>query len=621
MCAIAGYVGNLNRDKLILMLDSMSHRGPDDRGTYIKDSLGLGHNRLSIIELTKLGHQPMFDDAKSIAIVFNGEIYNYQELKRELEKSFHFKSQSDTEVIIYAYKKWGINCLERLNGMFSFVIYDLKQNLLFGARDRLGEKPLKYLLKDDLFAFASEVKALVKVNPDGPEIDYEAISDYLTLQYVPSPKTGFKDIYKLPPGHYFIYKNKKLRIQKYWDIDYSKKINLSDNDWEDLLEENINKAVKDRLVSDVPLGAFLSGGVDSSSVVAFMARNSSRPINTFSVGFNDPKYDESSYAKIVSKLYGTKHSLVKVEVKDFKETFTKVPDYYDEPIADNSTTPTMFLSNFSRKKIKVALSGDGGDENFAGYERYNIVDFGRIYKNIPKTVRDLLIRPTANLFSSVFPGTLTNRIKIYTSTFNQPFYQRYLNYSLFFNNKEKENIYSNNFARETRGKNTLLMYKDIFNKGINNIDNALFFDIKSYLPEDLMYKIDMASMSCGLEVRAPLLDYKLMELTAQIPASKKIKFFNKKYIFKKMLIDKNILPEEIVNRPKKGFILPIKHWLKNELKEYVISELGSQKFRQMGVFENKKLDKYLENYFASKIDYSNNIFSLLALARWINKYF
>ncbi len=615
MCGIVGYVGDVGREKVEKMLQATRHRGPDDSGIFIKGNIGLGTNRLAIIDLSPKGHQPMFDDEKSICIVYNGEIYNFMEVRQKLEKQFKFRSNSDTEVIIYAYKKWGINCLRYLNGMFAFVIYDMKNNLLFGTRDRLGEKPLKYFFDGKTFVFASEIKGILSVVKEKPKMDTEALSDYLTLQYVPAPKTGFKNIYKLPSASYFIFKEGKLKINKYWNLDFSKKLNLSESEWIELLEEKVNKSVKDRMVSDVPIGAFLSGGVDSSATTAFMAMNSAKRIKTFSIGFTDPAFDETRYSKQIAELYCTDHSYIKINSKIFKEELPKISDYYDEPFADNSLIPTLFLSRFVRKDVTVALSGDGGDENFAGYDRYNIVAFGDYYSLLPRKLRNYLVKPVISSLFNLSPNLLTARLKTFSDTFDAPFYKRYMYYKSFFNTQDKENILSK------ITNDTFLIDKDQFDSRLTDVDNALKADINSYLPEDLLYKMDIASMSASLEVRAPLLDYELMELTAKIPSNLKIKNFNKKYIFKKMLIEKNIIPENIVNRPKRGFNAPIGDWLRKDLKEYTLSQLNSKKFRQTGIFDDDKLDSYVNKYFSSDLGHHNNIFALLTLSNWINKFF
>lgn len=615
MCGIAGYVGDVSREKIAKMLHSISHRGPDDSGMFVRGQVGLGNNRLAVIDITPKGHQPMFDDERSLCIVYNGEIYNFIEIRRQLGKEYKFKSNSDTEVIIYAYKKWGVNCLKHLNGMFAFVIYDIKNNLLFGARDRRGEKPLKYFFDGETFIFASEIKGILPVLKEKPKMDIEAIGDYLTLQYVPAPKTGFQNIYKLPSASYFVFKEGKLKINKYWSLDFSKKLNLSENEWVEVLEEKINKSVKNRMISDVPIGAFLSGGVDSGATTAFMAMNSTKRIKTFSIGFTDPKFDETKYSKQIAELYCTDHSYIKINSKIFKEELPKISDYYDEPFADNSLIPTLFLSRFARKDVTVALSGDGGDENFAGYDRYNIVAFGDYYRLMPRKLRNYLVRPIMNSLYNLSPNLLNTRLKTFSNTFEEPFYKRYMNYKSFFNDNDKD------FILSKPGKDTFLIDKDQFDNKLTDIDNALKADINSYLPEDLLYKMDIASMSSGLEVRAPLLDYELMELTAKIPSSLKIRNFNKKYIFKRMLIEKNILPVNIINRSKRGFNAPIGDWLQTDLKEYTLSQLNSKKFRQSEIFDDRKLDNYINTYYSSKLDYHNNIFALLTLSNWINKFF
>ncbi len=615
MCGIVGFVGDGDRTTISKMLQITSHRGPDDSGIYINKNVGLGNNRLAVIDLSRKGHQPMFDGEKSISIVYNGEIYNFLQIKEELKKYYHFKSDSDTEVILYAYKKWGTNCLDHLNGMFAFVIYDIKKNLLFGARDRLGEKPFKYYWDKKNFIFASELKAILSVLKTKPKMDFKAINDYLTLQYVPAPLTGFENIFKLAPGHFFILKDGKLTINKYWEIDYSKKFQFSEDEWIEVLEKKIEESIKARMISDVPVGSFLSGGIDSSTVTAFMAKNSSKRIKTFSVGFNDPVFDETKYAGEVAKIYHTDHSSIKITAKLFGDELQNIVDYYDEPFADNSLIPSLFLSRLARKDVTVALSGDGGDENFAGYDRYSIVYLNNLYEKLPKVFRDLAIKLAINTLYGLTPSTFTSRLKTFVNTFDYKFYKRYLYYMSFMNDIDKR------FILRKYENDTFSIFKDNYNTKLDLVDNALNIDICSYLPEDLLYKMDTASMSASLEVRAPLLDYQLMELSAQMPSEYKVNMFNKKIIFKKMLLKKKLLTENIINRPKRGFNAPIKKWLKNDLKGFVMEELASKKFRDSGLFNNKNLDIYINNYYTGNLNYGNNIFALLTLSLWINKYF
>lgn len=582
MCAIAGFVGSLNRASLEKMLKVLNHRGPDDSGLFIDGKVGLGNNRLSILDLSPNGHQPMYNVGKTVCIVYNGEIYNFADVRKKLEQKYKFQSHTDTEVILHAYEEWGVNCLKMLNGMFAFVVYDRQKDLLFGARDRLGEKPLKYYWDGATFVFASEVKAILSVLPKKPEIDKEAIREFLNFQYVPAPKTGFEKIFKLPPASYFIFQNKKLKISRYWNLDFSEKLNMPERDWEDEIFRIIQESVESRMVSDVPVGALLSGGVDSSAVVALMSRFTHSRIKTFSIGFDDLSFDETKYAQEVSKLYQTDHYSQKVGKKTMQDVLVSFCEYYDEPFSDNSLVPSLLLSKMAGEKVKVVLSGDGGDENFAGYERYQVVKFGQFYKNVHPILRGA-IRLPAQFF---------DKTRLFTNTFDLPFQEKYVHYNPYFKKESKMSI---------RG----------YNNKLSDLDNALHFDIKSYLPEDLLYKVDIASMSASLEVRAPFLNYQLLELTAKMPNSLKIKNLQTKYIFKKVLKDKNLLPKNIINRKKRGFIMPVDKWLKGSMKGFVADQLASRKFMDLEILDDvKSVDKLN----------GNQIFTLLSLSLWLQKY-
>lgn len=617
MCAIAGYYGGGNNTYLKKMLLALKHRGPDDSGSFIDGPVGLGNNRLSIIDLSKNGHQPLFNEDNSMCIVHNGEIYNFRTLKKDLENRHRFKSYTDTEVILHAYEEWGANCLKRLNGMFAFVIYDRRKKLLFGARDRLGEKPLKYYIDGNTFVFASEVKGLLPMVKN-KEIDTEALDDYLTFQYVPAPKTGLKKVYKLPAGHYFLYSAGGLRIKRYWNIKFTEKLFLSEEEWEELLFAKIKESVESRTVSDVPLGAFLSGGLDSSTVVAFLSHTTPK-LKTFSLGFEDPHFDESRYALQVAKLYNTDHLALTVGYRELTKAFAKLPDYYDEPFADNSSLPTLMLSQFARKKVKVVLTGDGGDENFGGYDRYSVVDFAKIYSQAPKLAKNL-IKYSSNIVFKLYLKNLAERATIFTNTFDLPFYRKYAYYNCFFTMEEKRKIYSREVLKRLETHDTFSMFKNLYNKNLSDLDNSFNFDINSYLSEDLLYKMDIASMGASLEVRAPLLNHELFELTAQMPDFLKVRLFRKKYIFKKLLAQKKLLPGNIINRPKRGFIVPIEKWMKRNSKEFVFEETNSRKFRELEIFDSSKLNAYLTNYFQDKNRKSNNVFAILALSTWVNRY-
>lgn len=618
MCGIAGYAGSGNKKTLLTMLGAISHRGPDDQGIYIDKKVGLGNNRLSIIDLSSKGRQPIFDDTRSICIVFNGEIYNFQDLRKELESKYTFKTNTDTEVLLMSYKEWGIDCLQRLNGMFSFVIYDKNKDLLFGARDRLGEKPLKYYFNGESFIFASEIKGILPALKSKPEIDPIAINHYLTFGYVPAPLTGFKNIYKLPPGHFFHYKQGKLKIKKYWRLDFKNKINLPEKEWENILIKKLRESVKSRLIADVPVGVFLSGGIDSSALVALISQITKNKIKTFTVAFDDPKFDESKYASLITKLYNTDHKVLRVTSKMMAEIFTKLTNYYDEPFADNSIIPTVLLSKLASKHVKVALTGDGGDENFGGYERYNIVSFAGIYEKVPRLFR-LYIGNLSKLANILIPTQFTNRLRRYTETFDQPFFRKYLQYSSFFDNETKFNLYTSAFLSKVKKSDSFSIFRRFYKKG-SDLDNALNIDINTYLPEDLLFKTDIASMAYSLETRAPFLNHELLELTARMPHQLKVKLFNKKYIFKKILRNNNLVPDSIINRPKRGFVVPIGKWLKEDFKELLIEKLSSQKFKDSKIFDQVKLMNYLQEFFSGKVS-ANSIFVLLILALWVDEYF
>lgn len=619
MCAIAGYCGDGNKACLEKMLQILKHRGPDDSGIFINGYVGLGSNRLSIIDLSARGHQPIFNEDNSICIVYNGEVYNFQALRKKLERKHKFRSHTDTEVILHAYEEWGIDCLKVLNGMFAFVIYDKNKDLLFGARDRLGEKPLKYFWDGKLFAFASEIKGLLPIVKKR-EIHSEAIDDYLTLQYIPSPKTGFKNIFKVPAGHYFIFKSGKLVVKRYWGLDYSQKLKLKEEEWEEIIFEKINESVASRTISDVPIGAFLSGGVDSSTIVAFLSQDINSKLKTFSIGFEDPRFDESKCALQIAKQYHTEHSLLKVGLKEMEGVFTHLADYYDEPFADNSSIPTIILSRFARKDVKVALSGDGGDENFGGYERYSVVRFSESYKRVLKMARGL-VKSISGIGAKLHKSQLLDRMNIFALSFDDPFYKKYVYYNCFFKHNDKRALYSREFLSRICKNDTFNIFRNFYNRKLSDLDNALSIDIQSYLPEDLLYKMDTSSMSASLEVRAPFLNHELFELTAKMPDKLKVRLFEKKYIFKKMLGKKQILLPGILNRRKQGFVAPIEQWMRGDLGNFVIDQTTSKKNKQMNIFDSSKIEIYLSDYLAGKHNENNNIFALFSLCSWINKYF
>lgn len=619
MCGIVGYAGFSKKIPLDKAIKEIHHRGPDDNGVAYFEGVAVGNTRLAIIDLSPNGHQPMFNDDKSLCIVFNGEIYNYKQIQNLLKGKYHFQSDSDTEVILYAYQEWGVKCLEKLSGMFSFVIYDLKEKLLFGARDRVGQKPLKYYFDNGKFIFASEIKAILSLLDSKVEIDDAAIDNFLTLQYIPSPATGFKKIYKLPPAHYFIFKNDKLFIERYWSLNFNKKLNLTTEGWQNLIFEEIKRAVKSHLISDVPIGALLSGGLDSSIIVALMSKLVSGKINTFSLGFDDDKFDETKYAKVVSSLYNTNHTEFRITARELIENMEHIADIYDEPIADNSILPTMLVSKLASGKVKVALTGDGGDENFAGYDRYAFINLSSYISRFPKIIKDIFRLGSKTTFN-FYPNKQTERLDRFFFSLNNKFYSKYINYNCFFTNITKHSLYSADFKQAVSKNDTYEIYKSLYDKELSNLDNALKIDVNTYLPDNLLYKSDNASMAYGLELRSPFLDHTLMEKVAAMPSKIKINFLTKKKILKDIALKNKLLPKDIIYRQKHGFTIPQNKWFKGPLKEYLYEQVFSSPMINK-IFEKKKMQAYLDNYYKTNLNYDNNIFALLMLSSWMKKYF
>lgn len=618
MCGILGYGGFSRRVSLDKALTTIKHRGPDSNGVAYFDGVALGNTRLAILDLSEKGHQPMFNKDRSLCIVFNGEIYNFLEVKKLLDHKYQFKSNSDTEVILYSYQEWGFKCLEKLEGMFSFVIYDQGKKLLFGARDRLGQKPLKYYFDHGKLVFASEIKAILQLLDHKPDLDDIAIDNFLTFQYVPTPSTGFKKIYKLPPGHYFLFKNKKLSIKRYWSLNFRKKLVLSTEEWQNLVFNEIKRAVKSHLVSDVPVGALLSGGLDSSIIVALMSLHSSKRVSTFTISFDDDKFDESKYARMVSRLYNTQHTQLKVTSVDLINSLEHATEVYDEPIGDNSILPTLLVSKLISKKVKVALTGDGGDENFAGYDRYTIVNIASLIEKSPSIFKKAAYLNAKTAFR-LHPNKLTERMNRFFSSIDDKFYRKYVNYNSFFSSATKHILYSDEFNEEIGDNDSYENYSNHFDEKLSDLDNALRTDIQTYLPDDLLYKTDSASMAYGLELRSPFLDHRLMEKMAAMPSQMKINLLNKKKILKEIAHKFNLLPKGIINRPKHGFTIPQNKWFKGSLKKYIYDTILSSSVIDK-VFDKKRIESYLDSYYKTNLNYDNNIFALLTLALWVDKY-
>lgn len=628
MCGIAGKIyfqNNLVTPEAVnAMTTALTHRGPDDGGVYTSPNkkVGLGHRRLAIIDLSPLGHQPM-RYLDRYEIVFNGEIYNFQEERELLQKEgYTFQSESDTEVILALYDKYGADCLHHLRGMFAFAIYDEQKDTLFCARDRVGKKPFKYYLDENTFIFASELKAILTQPEYTPEPDYEAIHHYLTLQYVPAPLTGFKDIQKLEPAHYLFIdlKTKKVTKEQYWKLDYSQKSNLSNKEWQKRILETLEESVKLRMIADVPLGAFLSGGVDSSAVVALMAKNSSRPVRTFSIGFKEESHNELPYAKMLAKKYETQHTEFIVEANAI-EHLPHLVSQYEEPFADSSALPTYLVAKLTKEHVTVALNGDGGDENFAGYGRYSVLKFSLWYERF-FWLHKIIIYPVIKKLIQHAPSAFLIRVERFSHGMLENYSKRYLDYLSYFTDSMKKELYTQDFYEKTKHWDSSKKVSEKFSAtgAKNKVEQAVGADFLTYLPDDLLAKVDIATMAVSLEGRSPFLDHKLLELTAKIPFSKKLKGLNnKKYILKKTL--EGIVPHEILYRPKMGFGIPIHTWFRNELKEYSEKLLLSPQALARGLFTKKGIQRLLKNHQENKGDYGYQIWALVTLELWFQKYF
>jgi asparagine synthase (glutamine-hydrolysing) len=624
MCGIVGKIyfdrkRRVTQAELIRMCRAVKHRGPDDEGIITLGNVGLGNRRLAIIDLSSAGHQPMATKDKKIWITFNGEIHNFLELKKTLEsQGTRFRTHTDTEVILALYQKHGERCLKYLRGQFAFAIWDERKQQLFAARDRLGINPFKYYFDGKRFLFASELKAIL-TDPSVPrEPDYQAIDEYLTYQFVPSPKTGFKGIAKLPAAHYLILKDGKLSINRYWNLSYKEKDDLSEDEWVERIRDKIDEAVRLRMISDAPLGAFLSGGVDSSAVVAFMSKNSERAVKTFSIGFEEERFNELPYARVVAQHFRTDHTELIVK-PDALEVLPKLVWHYEEPYADSSAVNAYYVSKATRKYVKVALNGDGGDENFAGYPWYTVHRLAAIYDRIPKVLRHGLVRPAVLFAIKNNASPLGRRGRIFLEH-KDDIAKRYSTYFAYFTQAEKERMYADTMrdvkARYDARDFIAKLYESA--KATDPVDRATWTDIMSYLPDDLLVKVDIASMAHGLEARPPLLDHELVELTARIPSNLKERYGQRKYIFKKAM--RGILPESTLARKKAGFGLPVDDWFRGKLAGFARETLLSKSATSRGLFRKEAIEQMLDEH-KSGVNHGIRIWALLTLEEWFREFF
>lgn len=622
MCGIAGaFLSTSSTFSLDLtsvvgrMVDTLHHRGPDDSGVFANPGVALGHARLSIIDLSSAGHQPMTSENGEISIVFNGEIYNYKELRAELvEKGFRFKSHTDTEVILNGYCLWGTKVFSRLRGMFAIALWDAHRQEMILARDRVGEKPLFYAWHHGVLLFGSEIKAILVCPGFARRPNLEAIHHYLSFQYVPAPWSAFLTVEKVPQASYMVITRRgDVRIERYWRLPYP--YEARERPIEELLEELVlllDESVRLRMISDVPLGAFLSGGVDSSSVVAMMARQSGARVKTFCIGFDEMKYDEREYARMVARRYETDHHEMVVR-PDAKQILPKLIWHYNEPFADSSAVPTWFVSEIARQQVTVVLNGDGGDENFLGYCRYKRCQQTEWISQLPRLLRGLSMR-LANLIP---PGLESYRIPRFVRRwlyyFSAKNSRRYAPSIAYFFEQDKKAGYDENLLPYLRFS-SLDLLEQYFAESPSYLGGAAWTDIHTYLPDDLLVKVDIASMAHGLEARSPFLDHILMEWAARIPPNQKIRNGETKSILKRAM--EPYLPHAVLYRPKMGFGVPIDHWFKADMKDFAYDILLSKAACERGLIKQRFIRTMLDEHCAGTRFHHARLWALLMLELW-----
>lgn len=624
MCGITGFVRNDGKpvDEALLarMNQAIRHRGPDEDGFYVNGSAGMAMRRLAIIDL-KCGQQPIHNRDRSAWIVFNGEIYNYLELRETLEKLGHtFYTNSDTEAIVHAYDQYGADCPKHLRGMFAFAIWNERDQELFLARDRVGKKPLLYSLVNGQLIFASEFSALL-LHPDvSREIEPEALDYYLSFMCIPAPLTAYRAIRKLEPGHWLRWRKGEIEVQRYWQPDFTKKLAIGEVEAGERTVEVLRDAVRVRLMSEVPLGAFLSGGIDSSAVVALMAQESSERVKTFSIGFDEQDFSELHHARRIAEHVGADHHEFIVR-PDAVEVLPMLVEHYGEPYADSSAVPTYYVAKETRKHVTVALNGDGGDESFAGYERYAAMELSEKYRRVPSFLRESVIKETVNLIpTSPTKRSVARSVQRLLDGVSRPRVDRYTHWVSVFNDETKKPLYSNFFREQTLQADATGLLGTWFKRanGIGIVDAMLLTDQMTYLPNDLLVKVDIATMAVSLEARSPFLDHHVIEFAASLPQNLKLRRLTTKYLLKKVL--RKLLPSENLNRRKMGFGVPIGHWFRGKMQPFLREVILSDKALRRGLFQPETVRQLVELHTRGERDYSHQLWTLLMLELWFNRF-
>ncbi|MDB2373830.1 asparagine synthase (glutamine-hydrolyzing) [Psychrosphaera haliotis] len=624
MCGILGTLNFNNAadaERIAAMRDTMPYRGPDSNGLWMSDNgyCGLAHLRLSILDPTPAGHQPRIEQSGRFVISFNGEVYNYIEIRAELEqKGYTFETGTDTEVVLQAYVEWGKDALQRFNGMFAIAIFDNETQELFLARDRLGIKPVYYYQDDNELIFASETKAILRGLASLPDLNVELIDDYMSFGYIPGENTLHKGIKRLMPGHYGIVKDGKLVVTQWWDLKFD---NTEDKGFDHYLTQSkalLENAIDLRLRSDVPLGIFLSGGIDSSAVVGLLADKVKEPLKTFSIAYDFGKnFDETQYARMVSEKFGTDHHELKITPQQFAEFIPEYIHLMDEPVTEAAAISLFFVSKLAKEKVTVALSGEGSDEIFAGYDLYQ-------YMNVLEKYRNVVGQKGTEFFAGISNKVFgqSHKVSKYLNMATQPIEQRYKGMSTY-PDTQKEALYRQDFktqlesekARTNHGAFPRQLFDNM--KGQDQLNKMLYFDTKTWLVDDLLIKADRMSMATSIELRVPFLDYRLVEFAATIPSHHKIKKGEGKYPLKKMM--EGILPNDIIYRKKMGFPTPLKLMFQNELREYAKDLLLSDNTKLHQFFKLERIKQLIEEHNADKYDHHKTLWQLVVLEEWLRK--
>lgn len=635
MCGIAGAVWTdaghgLDDDALAAMMDRLAHRGPDDQGTYRDRHAALGFRRLSIVDLEG-GHQPLSNEDGTVWTVFNGEIYNFPALRRRLEARGHvLRTRSDTEVLVHLYEDEGPGLFAHLRGMFALAVWDAPRRLLLLGRDRLGQKPLVYRLDQNgqRLVFASELKAMLALSAaDVPrEVDPLAVDRYLTYGYVPHPSTVLRGVYKLPPAHYAVHHDGRLTLERYWAPDWNAEVSLGPGEDVDRLRELLTDAVREQMVADVPLGAFLSGGIDSTIIVGLMRRASSQPVRTFAIGFDDPAFDETVHAETVAKSLGTTHQTFRIEPRAW-EALPHLADVYDEPFADSSALPTWYVARETRSAVTVALTGDAGDELFAGYDRYRALALSTALDALPIGPRRLLSGPVARALPvSVEAKTRLRKVRRWLEAIGQPLVGRYLRWVQLFDEPSRMAIYSDDWldhlagaaADRPEGGDPAAVLARAFDAAAERdpVTRAMVADLLTYLPGDLLVKVDLASMAHGLECRGPFLDHRVVELAVSLPLRRKLRLRGgrSKVVLKEAFAD--LIPASVRHRPKMGFGVPLDRWFRGPLKDELQAVLLDPSARTRGMFRPEAVERLVADHVDRRADHAYKLWGLLMLELW-----